>query len=122
MTHLSRADAAPVAASMPATRQTISVITHKRGLDRGRLLAGVAARREKLVRLKMALVTECERAAIRHADPAVRLDDRATWDRPMWQRYLAAAAQFEPGYAPRMRQLVQQIEQLERLLALPGAA
>ncbi|MBV9653950.1 MAG: hypothetical protein JOZ42_05250 [Acetobacteraceae bacterium] len=98
------------------------VMTHKRGLDRGGLPAGVAARRDELATLEMALVAECERAAIRHPDSAIRLYDRATWDQSMWQRCLAAAAQFEPAYAPRMRQLVQQIEQLERLIAVPVVA
>jgi hypothetical protein len=52
----------------------------------------------------------------------VRIDDRATWDRPTWQRYLDAATRLEPDYGPPMRRLLQEIDQLTRLIDLPIAA
>ena len=67
------------------------------------------------------MVAACENAAARGAARTVRLDDRATWDRAMWQRYLDAAARLEPDYGPAMRRLYLEIDQLERLLALPLA-
>ena len=44
---------------------------------------------------------------------------RETWDRPTWNRYLAAAAALEGQYGPPMRRLLREIDQLERVLALP---
>ena len=40
----------------------------------------------------------------------------------MWQRYLDVAARLEPDFGPRMRRLLQEIDQLTRLMALPVAA
>jgi hypothetical protein len=50
------------------------------------------------------------------------MDDRGTWDRATWQRYLDAAARLEPQYGPAMRRLLQEIDQLNRLMALPLVA
>ena len=72
--------------------------------------------------LEAALVAACEQAAARGAAGRVRLADRETWDRAMWQRYLDAAARLEPGYGPRMRRLLREIDQLTRLIELPIAA
>jgi len=96
--------------------------TTRRRLDRERLRAGIASRRQTLVELETAMVAACENAAARSAIRNVRLDDRATWDRTMWQRYLDAAARLEPEYGPSMRRLYQEIDQFERLVALPLAA
>ena len=49
-------------------------------------------------------------------------DDRASWDRGAWQRYLDAAVRLEAGYGPRMRRLREDIARLERLLDLSVAA
>jgi hypothetical protein len=93
-----------------------------RHLDRDRLRSGVMARRKTLAELETALVAACEAAAARCLARGVRIGDRASWDRTMWQRYLDAATRLEPQYGPAMRRLYQEIEQLERLLALPLAA
>jgi len=66
-------------------------------------------------------VAACEKEAARGRSSAIRVDDRETWDRPMWTRYLAAAARLEPGYGPEMRQLLREIDQLTRLIELPVA-
>ena len=91
-------------------------------LDRDRLRAGIARRRQALANLEAAMVAACEQAAARSAAGAVRMDDRATWDRAMWQRYLDVAARLEPDFGPRMRRLLQEIDQLTRLIELPIAA
>jgi hypothetical protein len=68
------------------------------------------------------MVAACERAAARGRAGGVCIDDRATWDRATWRRYLDAATRLEPAYGPPMRRLLQEIDQLKRLMALPRAA
>ncbi len=94
----------------------------QRHLDKHHLAVGITARRRQLAELESELVAACEAAAAKQAPRAVRLDDRATWDKPMWHRYLAAAARLEPEYGPAMRRLFQEIDQLGRLAELPLAA
>ena len=88
-------------------------------LDREQIRDRIAQHRAALAELEGALVAACEAAAARHRSSAVRVEDRATWDRAMWQRYLDAATVLEPEYGPRMRDLLRDIDRLERLLALP---
>ncbi len=94
----------------------------RRRLDRAALHAAVAARTRALADAEIDLVAACERAAARGLAAGVRIDDRETWDRATWDRYLAAAASLEPEFGPRMRRLYREIDQLNRLLALPLAA
>ena len=54
------------------------------------------------------------------ARQAVQMHDRETWDQSTWQRYIAAAADVEHEFGPPMRQLYREIDQLERVLALPS--
>jgi hypothetical protein len=49
------------------------------------------------------------------------IDDRATWDRAAWNRYITAATQLEPDFMPEMLGLIREIERLERLVAIPAA-
>ena len=69
----------------------------------------------------MAMVAKCEARAAHGATPGVDIANRETWDRATWTRYLAAAAALEPEFGPAMRQLYREIDQLERLAALPLA-
>ena len=46
------------------------------------------------------------------------MDDRETWDRATWDRYLAAASEHEPDYMPRIRRLLGEITNIDKLLAL----
>ena len=91
-------------------------------LDRNHLVSGIVSRRRRLADLEAAMAASCEAAAARVAPRGIRVDDRATWDRAMWQRYLDAAARLEPDYGPLMRRLLQEIDRLQRLLDLPLAA
>ena len=115
MTHLSRVGLAPATAPPPHDFP-------KPRLDRGGLRAGIDQRRLTLADLEAALATACETAAARGAARTVRIDQRETWDHATWQRYLDAATRLEPEYGPRMRRLFAEIDQLERLIALPSAA
>jgi hypothetical protein len=45
------------------------------------------------------VVAACESAAARGAARSVRIDDRATWNRATWDRYLAEATRLEPDYS-----------------------
>jgi hypothetical protein len=90
-------------------------------LDPEKIRCRIAQHRVRLAELEASLVAACEAAAARHRASGVRVEDRATWDRPMWQRYLDAATILEPDYGPRMRDLLRDIDRLERLLALPAA-
>jgi hypothetical protein len=51
----------------------------------------------------------------------IRIDDRATWDRAAWNRYVGTAMLLEPVFMPEMLRLIREIERLERLAALPTA-
>jgi hypothetical protein len=88
-------------------------------LDLARLRHSVAARRRRLLDLEVAMVAACEADAAHARAHGVRMDDRETWDRATWTRYLDAAARHEPEFGPPMRRLLQEIDQLERLMALP---
>lgn len=91
-------------------------------LDREVLRLGVALRREALARLQEEMVASCEAAAGLGDPRTCAPDDRASWDRGAWRRYLDAAVRLEGGYGPRMRRLREDIARLERLLDLPVAA
>lgn len=81
---------------------------------------GIADRCRRLLDLELAMVAACEAQAARGRSPGVRMHDRETWDQPTWQRYLAAAAAVEHEFGPPMRRLHGEIDQLERVLALPS--
>jgi hypothetical protein len=51
----------------------------------------------------------------------MRVDDRGTWDRAAWNRYVGTATQLEPAFMPEMLGLIRDIERLERLAAVPAA-
>jgi hypothetical protein len=89
-------------------------------LDRDRLEAGIARRRQLLGELEHRIVVDCESAAARAAPASARLDNRQTWTTPMWDRYVAAAAMLDPAIARRTHRLSDEILQLRRLLDLLG--
>jgi hypothetical protein len=90
-------------------------------LDRDRLEAGIASRREQLAHLEAQMVADCEAAAAKAAPRAARIDDRETWTMPMWDRYVSAAARLDPTVGRRMHRLSLEIQQLQHLLDLPAA-
>lgn len=102
-----------------------SMLSRPRGpehhLDAEGLRLGITRRRRTLLELEMAMVAACEADAARGRAPSVRMDDRETWDRATWNRYLAAATRVEPEFGPPMQRLVREIDQLQRVLALATA-
>jgi len=112
MTHLKPGGSS--VANLPATG-----CAHPPRLDLRSLHAAIAERRRKLLDLELAMVAKCEAQAARGRASTVQMHDRETWDRSTWDRYLAAAAALEGQYGPPMRRLLREIDQLERVLALP---
>jgi hypothetical protein len=111
----------PATPALEPTRAAAGA-AHRQSLDRHELSSGIAARRQRLHELEIEMVAACEAAAAGSAPREVVVADRGTWDRKMWDRYLAAAAKLECDYGPEMRRLLQQIDQLERLLKLQVSA
>ena len=68
------------------------------------------------------MVGKCEEIAARAAPRRVRVDDRETWDRGMWDRYLAAAAAIEADYLPGLLRLHGEVKRLQRLSELSAQA
>ncbi|MGH7121955.1 MAG: hypothetical protein ACREFP_23675 [Acetobacteraceae bacterium] len=93
---------------------------HPIGIQPGRIRDAITARRTLIARIESAWVSACEQEASRHLALGVFLDDRETWDKTMWNRYLAAAAKTEARFLPRMRRLYDEIAHLERMLTLPA--
>lgn len=113
----------PGLAGLAAQLPMLDRPTPRLGLQQ--LRDGIADRRRRLLDLELAMVAACEAEAARGRSPGVWMHDRGTWDQPTWHRYLAAAAAVEHEFGPPMRQLHREIDQLERVLALPlvtGAA
>lgn len=105
----------------PADPPAISHAHPPHHLDRRGLRDGIAERRQLLLDLETKLVAACEAQAARRRARSVRMDDRETWDKATWSRYLAAATTLEPEYGPPMRRLLREIDQLTRLTELPVA-
>ena len=84
------------------------------------LREAIAARRAQLANLEAAIVADCEREAGHGISRAVRIDDRTTWDKATWSRYLTAAARPEPDYLPQMLRPFNESDGLERVVALPA--
>ena len=116
MTHLSPAAArrhAPPAASV-ASPSFAALLG-----DRSRLRSALLTKRTAITQIETAWVVAAEADAAVGCGRAVRMDDRATWDRATWDRYLAAASKHEHDYMPRIRRLLGEITNIEKLLALP---
>jgi hypothetical protein len=90
-----------------------------RGFDHRRLRQAIMDKRAQLAALEMSMVEVCEQDAARGLGHGVRIDERDTWDKATWDRYLTAATCHEPEYIPAMFRLLEEIERLERLMALP---
>ena len=114
MTHLSVTET-EVTARHSALCQQHPCALH---LDGAAVRGGIARRRQALLNLEMAMVASCEADAARGRPQFVRMDDRGTWDRATWNRYLAAATRVEPQFGPPMHRLLRDIDRLQRLLSL----
>lgn len=115
MSHMTPDEGAPVAPGTPAATR------FQPSLDRSRLREAIAARRQRLAEREADLVAACEKAVAHGAGRHICVDDRATWDRAAWNRYVRTATQLEPEFMPEMLRLISEIERLERLAALPAS-
>ena len=116
MTHMTPGGGPPVASRTPATTG------FQPPLDRNQLRGAIAVRRQLLAEREADLVAACEKAVAHGAGRHIRLDDRTTWDRAAWNRYIETATRLEPAFMPDMLRLIRDIERLERLAALPAAS
>lgn len=106
----------------PAT-PLLSNVLPPLGIDGGRLRAAIAARRARIALIEAEWVATCERCAARNTGRGIhRVEDRETWDRAMWDRYLAAAVDTQPDFLPPLRRLYEEVRRLERLEAPPPAS
>ena len=116
MTHTTPGGGPPVASSARA------VTRFHPSLDRNRLRDAIAVRRQRLAEHEADLVAACEKAVAHGAGRQIHVDDRTTWDRAAWNRYIDTATRLEPAFMPEMLRLIRDIERLERLAALPAAS
>ena len=89
--------------------------------DRLPLRGALATKRAALAALEAAWVTAAEADAVRNSSRDVRMDDRGTWDKATWSRYLAAASAHEPDFKPRIGRQLREIDSLEKLRVVPSA-
>ena len=119
MTHMTPGGGLPVASRTPAaTKFQPSATARVLSLDYRRLCEAIAVRRQRLAEREADLVAACEKAVAHGAARHIRVDDRATWDRAAWNRYVGTAMRLEPQFMPEILRLVGEIELLERLVAL----
>jgi hypothetical protein len=117
MTHLS--PTATMRRALPPASTASPSFTALLG-DRNHLRSALLVKRATIARLETAWVAAAEADAAVGRTRAVRMDDRETWDRATWDRYLAAASEHEPDYMPRIKQLLSEITNIDKLLALPS--
>jgi hypothetical protein len=122
MTHMTPGGGFPVAPRTPAaTRFQPAATARVPSLDRGRLREAIAVRRQRLAEREADLVAACEKAVAHGAARQIRVDDRATWDRAAWNRYVGTAMRLEPEFMPEILRLIGEIERLERLATISAA-
>lgn len=94
----------------------------RRGLvDRPGEPLPIAALRAEIASLEADWAADSERAAARSLGGIGRLGGRATWDRATWTRYLAASAECQHLYQPRLQRLYAEIARLDQLRQPPSA-
>ena len=103
---------------LPDAPRTATATRFQPSLDYRRLREAIAVRRRRRADREADLVAACEKAVAHGAGRQIRLDDRATWDRAAWNRYVGTATDLEPEFMPEMLRLIRDIERLERLAAL----
>jgi hypothetical protein len=94
MTHMTPGGDSPVSSQTPATT------VFQQSLDRNRLREAIGVRSQRLAKREADLVAACEKAVAHGAGRHIRLDDRTTWDRAAWNRYIEIATRLEPAFMP----------------------
>ena len=118
MTHFTSDGGAPAALPALVSRPEAAATTRAPSLDRNRLHEAIAVRRQRLAEREVDLVAACAKAVAHDAGRHIRLDDRTTWDRAAWNRYVGMATRLEPEFMPELLRLIRDIERLERLATL----
>jgi hypothetical protein len=119
MIHMTPGGGLPVAPrTSAATRFQPAATARVPSLDDRRLREAIAVRRQRLAEREADLVAACEKAVAHGAARHTRIDDRATWDRAAWNRYVGTAMRLEAQFMPEILRLIAEIERLERLAAL----
>ena len=88
--------------------------------DRSLLNAALLDKRAALARLEAEWIAAAEADAAAGHARTVCMDDRETWDAATWNRYLTAASKHELDYMPRIRRLLTEIDNIEKLMTLPS--
>ena len=86
--------------------------------DRSRLNAALLDKRAAIARLEAEWVAAAEADAAAGHARTVCMDDRETWDPATLNRYLTAASKHELDYMPRIRRLLTEIDNIEKLMTL----
>jgi hypothetical protein len=118
MTHVTPGGGPPVALPTLISRPQASATGRVPSLDYRRLREAIAVRRQRLAEREADLVAACEKAVAHGAARHIRVDDRATWDRAAWNRYVGTAMRLEAQFMSDILRLIGEIERLERLAAL----
>jgi hypothetical protein len=82
----------------------------------------LASNRAAVARLEADWVATAEADLRRSVGGRIRVDNRETWDKATWDRYLTAAAAHEDEFKPRIMRLLRDIDGLEAQLSAPLAA
>jgi hypothetical protein len=99
----------------PPLTHSLSLRSTPIAVDPRRILSAIQDKRAEVANLEADWAAASERAAARSLGGLGRLGDRETWDRATWNRYLAAAAEGQDLYLPRLRRLYAEVDCLERL-------
>ncbi len=81
------------------------------------LRSALTDKRTLIARIEAEWVATAETAITKHIPKHVQINDRATWDGETYKRYMDEAERIEPEFKPRLRRLLTEIDNLERLLS-----
>jgi hypothetical protein len=101
--------------AVPPLTPNLSLRSAPIGPDPRHIRAVIQDKRADIANLEADWAAASERAAARSVGGIGRLGERETWDRATWSRYLAAAAESQDLYLPRLRRLYAEVQRLERL-------
>lgn len=101
--------------AVPPLTHSLSLQSTPIALDPRHILTAIQDKRAEIAILEADWAAASEHAAARSLGGLGRLGNRETWDRATWNRYLAAAADSQDFYLPRLRRLYAEVDRLERL-------
>lgn len=108
---------APRSTMLPATTTTVRSQLPPLVGSLAHLRTTLADKQALIRRVEADWVADAERETARHIPKHVQIDDRSTWDGATFARYMSKAERIEPSFKPRLRQLLVEVDALERLLS-----